>query len=168
MLTFAEARKIAKDTIDSYRPIGNRNELVIVDNATIEKPYAWIFHYTSKLYLETGYMGYALGGNAPLFIAKTNGQVSTYRTGLSIAGMIEEYEEEFHIWQLVLLTNIYADIGKLHSLKRTLVLSINDIADYKQNKKMILDKGSEKRLLNLQQLLKKEDIQTEVLERELI
>ena len=93
MITFQEARKIAEAEINKYQTLGD-DSLIIIDNQTIEKDYAWIFPYTSKKYWETNDVNYAIGGNGPLFISKFDGQISKYRTGLSIEEMIDEYEEK--------------------------------------------------------------------------
>ncbi len=147
MLTFQQARKIAEDKVKSMR---STEKLVIADDDTIERPYAWIFCYTSSLFIETGDILNALAGNAPLFISKTDGEVSTYRTGLSMAGMIEQYEEENNIWELMLAEHIYSDPKKLSTLKKILGFDTARIAEYVANKELLLDSGSEKRLLHIQ------------------
>jgi hypothetical protein len=127
MIKFQQARQIAENIINNMHVIGDAGGLAIVDSATIEKPYAWIFFYNSKQYIETGDIMHALGGNAPLFISKIDGKVSTFRTGLSIDGMFEEYEEKQQIWQLTLIDDVYSDAKRLLDLKRVLDLSNSDL-----------------------------------------
>jgi len=167
MLTFQQARQMAEDKIKAMPLISDTGGLTIIDSETIEKSYAWIFFYDSKRHMETGDIMCALGGNAPLFISKTDGQIFTFRTGLSIDAMIEEYEEKEQIWKLSLTDNIYADNKKLLDLKRVLDLSNRDIAGYKSSNRLTLDTGSEARLLNLQKALNDKNIQTHLLQQNL-
>lgn len=99
MLQFQQARQIAELEIKNHWTIPNDSP-VIVDKETIEKPYAWIFFYNSKHWLETGDFNYAIAGNSPLFVAKTNGHVSKFGTGYSVDEMIDKYEEQNRIWSL--------------------------------------------------------------------
>jgi len=48
-------------------------QLVIVHEKTIEKPYGWIFSYTSKRWRETGEIRFAVAGNAPFLVARDTG-----------------------------------------------------------------------------------------------
>lgn len=80
MLSYHQARAIAESKIQQWRHPDD--QLVIVENKIIEKPYAWIFPYTSKKFLETGDYRYALGGNSPLFIDKLDGRISTFRASI--------------------------------------------------------------------------------------
>ena len=167
MLTHQEARTIAQEELKSIPVIGDDGGLTIVDSATIEKPYVWIFFYNSKRYIETGNIKDALGGNAPLFISKLNGHIFTFSTGLSIEKMIDEYEEQEKAWELTLTENIYADTAKLLDMKRTLGLSNNDIADHKRSHTVVLDKGSATRLSSVQKALSDKNIRTRLIERNL-
>jgi immunity protein 35 of polymorphic toxin system len=77
-MTESEAKKIAIAYLDSAtRQSGC--EVAIVDSATLEKSYGWIFFYQSKRYLESGNFSDLLVGNAPIVIAKADGR--THQTG---------------------------------------------------------------------------------------
>ena len=168
MLTLQQAKTIAEDKLKSMPIIGDTGRLTIVDSATIEKTYAWIFFYNSKRYIETDDMMYALGGNAPLFISRFNGHVSTFSTGLSVDDMIDKYEEREKVWAIALKDDIYTDAEKLIDLKRILGLSNSDIADYKRSQRLVLDTGSVTRLTSLQKALSNKSIQTRLIERDLV
>ena len=75
MITFQQARQIAEAEIGNYQ-FSDNDFLIIIDELTIEKEYAWIFSYTSKRYWETNDFMHAIAGNGPLFVSKSNGQVS--------------------------------------------------------------------------------------------
>jgi Immunity protein 35 len=94
MLKIEQARKIVLDTIQSMEYSVPNDKLIILDNLTIEKPYAWIFTYTSKLWHETEDNKYALGGNAPIIVDKKSGEQTSYSTAFSLDTLIDKYEEE--------------------------------------------------------------------------
>jgi hypothetical protein len=164
MITFQEAKQIAEAEIKKQRTLGD-DSLIIIDDQTIEKDYAWIFHYTSKKYWETGDINFAIGGNGPLFISKLDGQVSNYRTGLSIDEMIDEYEEENKIWNLTLTDNIFTDTDKTIKFRQILGLTIPEVADYKKNNKVAFQSGSRTRLLEIQKQLSLKGIITGLTQR---
>jgi hypothetical protein len=165
MLTLEEAKTIAEDKLNSMPVLGDVGGLTIIDNATIEKPYAWIFFYNSKQFIETGNIMDALGGNAPLFISKFTGHIATFATGQSIDKMIDEYEEREKIWELVLTEDIYSDTPKLLVLKKTLGLSNDSIADYKNTNRLVLETGSKTRLSSLKQVLNDMKIKAQIIKR---
>ena len=166
MITFQEARQIAEAKINKYKALGD-DSLIIIDDQTIEKDYAWIFFYTSKKYWETNNINYAIGGNGPLFISKLDGQVSNYRTGLSIEETIDKYEEDNKIWNLTLTDNIFTDTNKIFAFREVLRLTIVEVADYKKTKKVAIESGSRARLLEIQKQLTLKGITTRLVQRTL-
>jgi hypothetical protein len=165
MITFQEARQIAEAEINMHQTLGD-DSLIIIEDQTIEKDYAWIFPYTSKKYCETNDINYAIGGNGPLFISKLDGKVSNYRTGLSIEEMIDEYEEENKIWNLTLTDNIFTDTDKTLTFRQVLGLTIPEVADYKKNYKLAFQSGSRTRLLEIQKQLSLKSITTSLTQKE--
>ncbi|MBS1513144.1 MAG: hypothetical protein JST86_20070 [Bacteroidetes bacterium] len=159
MITFQEARQIAQNEINRQQALVD-DSLIILDDQIIEKDYAWIFPYTSKKYWETNDINHAIGGNGPLFVSKLNGQISNYRTGLSIEGMIDEYEEENKIWFLTLTDDIFTDTTKTLSFRQTLGLTVSDIAGFKKNISTAFESGSRTRLEKIKNQLLSKDITT--------
>ena len=93
MIDKSTAYVLAKKFLETaeYR-MGNEDSYMIVEQATIEKDYGWIFFYTSRKYIETGDEHYALYGNGPIVVEKSDG--STHQLG-SAGGskkQIEMYE----------------------------------------------------------------------------
>jgi len=163
MLTYQQARRIAESEIQDWRsPNDPDDRLVIVGSDIIEKPYAWIFPYTSQKWLLTGDIRYAIAGNAPLFIDKLDGRISTFRTGLSREGMIDEYEEQNKIWRLTVTTPIQHDTPKQLHLKSILNLSLEELAALKAQTHPIITRGSRHRLERLATKLKTNGIDTNI------
>ena len=51
-------------------------ELMLIESATMEKTYGWIFFYNSRQYIEEGNMSLALAGNTPLIVEQLGWQIS--------------------------------------------------------------------------------------------
>lgn len=160
MLSFQQAREIAEKTIQN-KHCDPDDMYIIVENIIIEKPYAWIFPYTSKRWLE-GDFNYAIGGNGPLFVDKRDGRISTFRTGLSIEGMIDEYEEENKAWSLKIPTAVYSDTKKLLALKTLLKITQQELMEFKTKNTVIVGQGAKNRLDDLANILKTSGIDSEV------
>lgn len=99
-INIEEAYKIVKRRI---RDISANSgiEVRIVEEATIEKEYYWVFFYNSNLYLDGNGLSYCLSGNAPLIVDKIKGEV--FETGT--AHPIEFYMSEFDKVRLPSLLN---------------------------------------------------------------
>src|SRR4051794_14841715 len=79
------------------------DELVILDEQTIERPWGWVFFYTTRGWRD-GDLNYAVGGNAPYMINR-DGSMRFAGTGCPIDDYILEYETEMErqsgTWELV-------------------------------------------------------------------
>ena len=162
MLSFEQARNIAEKLLEISPDSNNKSDIVIIEKHIVEKPYAWVFPYTTRGELE-GDILYALAGNSPVFIDKRDGTISRFPTYLTMEGMIDAYEEQYKSWNLKLTTNIHSEISKLLVLKRLLNLSQSEIAALKSKEELILDSGAQKRLKKLSKLLFQHGINTKVL-----
>ncbi len=81
-----EAEELARRYLDS----DSSHEVVILPDATVEKPYGWIFHYELKEYLE-GKTRHPMIGNCPLLVEKS-GKIVLFPTSLSLQESIRRYE----------------------------------------------------------------------------
>lgn len=158
MITYQQARQIAASVIQ--QPFSDGDELIIIDEHTIEKDYAWIFSYTSKLYWETNDIIHALAGNSPIFVSKLDGKVATYSSAQSMENMMDEHEEANNIWQLSLAENIFHDAHKMLAFKQALYFSNEQLAACKAAYTLPFEIGSQKRLLKIQQQLHLKGITT--------
>ncbi len=75
----------------AYGLRSGQNELVILDEHTIERPWGWVFFYTTRG-MKNGNLKYAVGGNAPYIVNRSDGTLHLTGTGAPIEYFIEEYE----------------------------------------------------------------------------
>ena len=68
---------------------------VIIEDLTIEKPFAWIFFYNSKKYLKTGDFNDVIAGNGPVFVNKHNGVIEFCGSRKSLDELLLEYERKW-------------------------------------------------------------------------
>ena len=91
-LTRDQARKLVEARLASMPALPEGDTLVIRDEATIERPFGWVFCYDSKLYRDTGDFRYAIAGNARFIVNKQSGEVVATGTARPISEYIAEYE----------------------------------------------------------------------------
>lgn len=96
MLTKEQARKKIQDRIDSFDlPAQKELELIILDDCTIEKEWGWIFFYSSKKWVETNDVQYAIAGNAPYIVNRFDGSIHETGTARSIEYYIDIYKGNY-------------------------------------------------------------------------
>lgn len=91
-----KAKIMAQNFLLNYDPCSKefREDAVIMDEATVEKPYGWIFIFQSKRYLETQNPLEAFGGNSPIFVNKHTGEITLLGTATSLEASIKLLENE--------------------------------------------------------------------------
>lgn len=65
----------------------------VIDEATITKPYGWVFIYQSKKYLETQDISEMIIGNAPILVDRFHGELKILGTAYPVEHYLEEYEK---------------------------------------------------------------------------
>ncbi len=94
MIDKETAKKMATEFINSSSTDEEiNNDLIIVDKATIEKPYGWIFSYDSRKFLDTGDFTYSILGNGPIVVDKETMEVRELGGGPYVERFISEYEK---------------------------------------------------------------------------
>lgn len=88
MLTFDECRRLAECWVDTI----SRGTGTLVDDATLARPYGWVFFYQSKAYLETRDFSELLAGNAPLIVDRFDGELRVTGTALPVEEYLAKYE----------------------------------------------------------------------------
>jgi hypothetical protein len=93
MITYEDAKtRVLKLINDAYN--SSEDELIIREEATIEKKYGWIFFYNSRRYLETEEISYFIGGNGPIIVERDSGNIVRLITACSSKESIAEYERQ--------------------------------------------------------------------------
>jgi hypothetical protein len=77
---------------DPYWP--NRPEMVIVEQATIERPWGWVFFFDSAAHLESGDIRDALGGNGPCFVTRDDGAITQVGTAHPVEHYLQDFEQK--------------------------------------------------------------------------
>jgi Immunity protein 35 len=68
-------------------------EIVILDEHTLERPWGWVFFYTTRGWRD-GDIRYAVGGNAPFIVNRFDGTLRVTGTAAPVEHYIELYETE--------------------------------------------------------------------------
>jgi len=97
MLNYEDAIATAEKELANVDDLPEGDSLVLLLQHTIERPFGWVFFYTSRLHRETGEVRYALAGNAPLIVNRRSGEVVTTGTALPVEQYIAEYEARLEL-----------------------------------------------------------------------
>lgn len=69
-------------------------ELVLLEERTLEKPYGWVFFFNTKRFAETRDLVHALGGNGPVVVERETGRISPLGSARPPETEIAEYERQ--------------------------------------------------------------------------
>src|SRR5262245_33370249 len=86
---FKKAAALAPAWVD----IVSEGEWRIVREATIAKPYGWVFFYQSKEFLDNGTETALLAGNAPIIVDRNTFELRMTGTARTLEHYLEEYEK---------------------------------------------------------------------------
>jgi hypothetical protein len=65
---------------------------IILDEHTIERPWGWVFFFSSRRYVETADLQFAIAGNGPFFVRRTDGAVFQAGTALPVEDYLRNFE----------------------------------------------------------------------------
>ena len=93
MITREQAR-LSVASVVCVRPewLPSDDQIILVDEATIERPWGWVFFHSSKKWIETQDIHYAMAGNAPILVERASGRLLTLGTAKPVERYIEAYE----------------------------------------------------------------------------
>ena len=91
MLTVSQAKNLVEARLSALAD-ETECELVVVDSATLERTFGWVFFFQSRLYLETGEFMHCLVGNAPLIVNRFTGEIVPTGTAHPTEYYLAEYE----------------------------------------------------------------------------
>lgn len=91
-VTKARALEIARKLVAE---LSDQHDFVILEDKTVERPFGWVFFYTTRQYLETGDRKYLVPGAAPLVVHRADGSTEHLATSVPPARAIEIYEKRW-------------------------------------------------------------------------
>jgi hypothetical protein len=89
MLSKEQAAEMVQRLLDTW-PLPEDSFVV---SRIDERLYGWIFFYTSRKYLETRDIRYAVAGNGPIIVNKHNGDLVRCGTSGGFQRWIDDYEK---------------------------------------------------------------------------
>ena len=89
MLSKLEARTLIEQELQSIAEC----EVVILDEATQDHDWGWVFFYQSREYVETGEPTSMLAGNAPYIINKSTGEIVVTGTARPTIEYVQDYQK---------------------------------------------------------------------------
>ena len=167
MLTFTEAREQALATVRTRPadlPLGD--ELVLIEDDTIERDWGWVFFFTSRLWRDTGDPRYENHGEGPLIVNRYDGSVHTTGTSHPSEYYVTRYETEFarnrQGWLLVLMDLDPRTPEILQALHQVLDLLPEDVAELNRRLPAVVLEGPRAEVVRIQQELLIAGIEAEV------
>jgi hypothetical protein len=96
VISYTEAKRLAEETINrGYNVPGD--QLMVIDSATIEKDYGWVFFYDSRRFLENDDENFMIAGNAPLIVEK-DGTLHWLGTAKPVEEYLTAFESHRRAW----------------------------------------------------------------------
>ncbi|MFD9944497.1 YrhB domain-containing protein [Nonomuraea sp. NPDC059023] len=93
MISREAAERVARDFVAREFPdLEGAEEVAVDDAATIEKPYGWLFTYTTVSYLRTRDPGEGLAGAGPLLVLREDGRIIDFPSFHTRESALEAYE----------------------------------------------------------------------------
>jgi hypothetical protein len=90
----------ARTVVDAYVQVVTDCDDAILDQSTLDKPYGWVFFYSTKRFVETGDPRDGLVGNAPLIFNRVTGKYRVADTAHPIEHYLNEYEAQLPAFML--------------------------------------------------------------------
>jgi hypothetical protein len=88
MLSRTEALESVKAHLATRSEAG---DLLVLEDDTLEYEFGWVFFYDSATYIRTGKIQYALAGNAPIIVARSNAELFETATAEPVAAYVEAF-----------------------------------------------------------------------------
>ena len=95
MIERDKACKIVEAFVAQLVPCMANDEYIVVEEATRDIGFGWLFFYDSKRFRETDELRYALAGNGPLFVLKSNGRIEELGSHQPLEMTIEELKQKY-------------------------------------------------------------------------
>lgn len=112
MISFDEAKQIALEHIGP--------QLVLIESATLEKPYGWYFCPQSRAFIETGDSKHIGCGSCGFIVEKAGGRVFEFGSAFPVEQWIASYEKGFKYYRYDLTISAVSDLVTAIELLREL------------------------------------------------
>ena len=149
MMTLDEARLKVESELRRYGQRSGPEELVILDEHTIERPWGWVFFYTSRGWRD-GDFQYAVGGNAPIIVNRFDGTTRSTGTAQPIDHYISEYEADLErqqgAWELIIQKPQETSPHIVSRIRDVLGLSVTEAITLKKKLPCVWSVGAKKDL----------------------
>jgi hypothetical protein len=97
MLTRRNAQLLVDNQLDTWNcNLSDLEQFVVLDDETIERPWGWVFFFTTRGWL-SGDERYLVAGNGPILVNRHTSEVRHLLTARSIAVQLAEYETEMSL-----------------------------------------------------------------------
>jgi|SRR6478609_2780683 len=90
----------ARQVVQAYVTAVTNAGGCIVDDATLDRPYGWVFFYQARMLIETGGPHEMLCGNAPIIFNRVSGTYHLTGTAHPVEQYISQYEKTLPLLQL--------------------------------------------------------------------
>ncbi|WP_280414556.1 YrhB domain-containing protein [Nocardia carnea] len=95
MISKHEAEQIARRYVSAeFPPREGAENIVIDDTATIERPYGWLFTYTTERYTSTHDPDDGLAGAGPILVLRAAGEIILYNSIYTSEAALADYEQQ--------------------------------------------------------------------------
>lgn len=75
------------------KPVSKRHELMLIEAATREEEFGWVFFYNSRRYLETKDTSWMVLGCSPIIVNRFTGEVHATGSSRPLQAYIEDYRQ---------------------------------------------------------------------------
>lgn len=142
------------------------DELMIVDDETLERDWGWVFFCVSRLWYETGEVRYATDSAPPLIVSREDGSVHRTGTAHEIDYYITRFETEFERdrsgWCLVLVEASADDPEQTQALRAELDLTAAELRDLRRRMPAVVMTGPRTQMVRTCELLRTAGVQADV------
>jgi hypothetical protein len=94
VIDLSQAKKNAAEYVTALPWDTPGDRLTLIDENTIEKPYGWVYFYTSEKWRTTADFRYAVAGNAHFLPKREGGAIHVFGTALPITEYLQRYVKQ--------------------------------------------------------------------------
>jgi hypothetical protein len=161
MVSRDEALRLVQAELPDWEDQTTGDRLLLLPDMTEETPYAWVVHYTNKLWYETQDVRYMRVGGGPDIVSKQTGSITHYGSAHSTESALQHYEEEQQLYGLRVTADLTQMPVKL-LVKSLLGLTNQELLQLVREPATWVARGARLRLKKLRLHLLQKGLPTEV------